>query len=221
MRYQDREVAGRELARWLAPLMRRPCIVAGIPRGGVMVAQPVAERLEAPLAVVFAHKLAAPTDPELAFGALDEDGRSLVDPGLAEELGLEGEDIERARGRAWSAMRCGMSLYHAPRLTAFLPGCPVVLVDDGLATGLTMRAAIHYARRHGAVEITVAVPCAAADTAAQLRYEVEHFVCPVVDRGFEAVGRYYRDFSAVSDEDVAAQLARSRAPGGPVGHGGR
>ncbi len=206
MRFEDRAHAGQELARRLVPLVAAPCVVGAIPRGGVAVGFPVARALAAPLVVVHAHKLSAPVAPEFAFGALDEDGEVLLDRSSVADLGLGGEDLERARQRAWEQMRARIARRTGARLEAWLPR-EVVLVDDGLATGLTMLAGVRYARRHGATTITVAVPCASREAADAVTAEVERFVCPLVDPGFDAVGSYYVDFTQVSDEEMALLLA--------------
>lgn len=212
MRFEDRAHAGRELARRLKSLARLPCVVGAIPRGGVAVGLPVAESLGSPLVVVNAQKLTAPIAPEFAFGALDEDGEMILDRTSVHDLGLDPDEVESARQRAWERMRSRLALQAGGRLASWLPRA-VILVDDGLATGLTMQAAIRYARRHGASGITVAVPCGSREAAGLLRPEVEHLVCPIVDPAFAAVGCYYDDFSQVSDEQMTALLAR--APGHP------
>jgi predicted phosphoribosyltransferase len=214
MRFEDRADAGRELARRLRDLNGLSCVVGAIPRGGLAVGLPIAEALGAPLVMVNAHKLTAPLAPEFAFGAIDEDGEVILDSASVRDLGLGPEDVERARRRAWERMRARIERPGEARLAAWLPRS-VVLVDDGLATGLTMLAAVRHARRHGAAGITVAVPCAAREAQELLRPEVERFVCPVVDPAFAAVGCYYDDFSQVSDEELAALLARTAARGGP------
>ena len=214
MRFEDRADAGRELARLLERRVVPPCVVGAIPRGGVAVALPVARALAAPLVVVNAHKLSAPIAPEFAFGAIDEDGEILLDRTSVRDLGLSPEDVERARLRAWEPMRARIERPQGARLASWLPRA-VVLVDDGLATGLTMQAAIRHARRHGAGEITVAVPCAAREAADLLRPEIDRLVCPVVDPEFAAVGCYYDDFSQVSDEELARLLAQAAGYGGP------
>ena len=207
--FADRTAAGQALAERLAPLITGPCVVAPIPRGGVTVALPIVARLRAPLAMVYARKLSAAIAPELAFGALDEDGQIVTEPGTVAELGLTPADIEKARVRVSAEIRRRMSLYRVAPLAKFLPGRAVVLVDDGLATGLTMRAALAYARRHGATEITVAVPCAATPAAEHFERAADRFLSLIVDPAFMAVGAYYRDFSPVSDEAVVAMLAEA------------
>jgi predicted phosphoribosyltransferase len=185
-------------------------VVAAIPRGGVAVALPIVERLRVPLTVAYARKLTAPFAPEFAFGALDEDAQTVLDPGAVASLGLGPEEMEQAKARVWAEIQRRMTLYRVPPLAHHLPGAAVVLVDDGLATGLTMRAALEYARRHGAREITVAVPCAATGVAERFRRAADRFVSLIVDDAFTAVGTYYEDFSPVTDEDVAGEPATPR-----------
>ncbi|MBI3031228.1 MAG: alpha/beta fold hydrolase [Candidatus Rokubacteria bacterium] len=210
MVFRDRAEAGGALAGELAPLIAGPCVVAAIPRGGVAVALPIVVRLRAPLTVAYARKLTAPFAPEFAFGALDEDGRMVLEPESVAGLGLGPDDVEKAKARVWAEIQRRMTLYRVPPLSHHLPGAAVVLVDDGLATGLTMRAALEYARRHGAREITVAVPCAAMEAAERFRRAADRFLSLIVDEAFTAVGTYYDDFSPVTDEDVVAMLARAQ-----------
>ncbi len=208
--FRDRAEAGRALAAELAPLVTPPCVVAAVPRGGVAVALPIVEQLRVPLTVVYARKLTSPGAPELAFGALDEDGEMVSDPATMAWLRLGPAEVQEAKAAVWGEIQRRMSLYRVPPLARYLPGATVVLVDDGLATGLTMGAALLYARRHGAREVIVATPCAAAPAAERFRRAADRFVALVVDEQFAAVGAYYRDFSQLSDEQVLAMLARAR-----------
>jgi predicted phosphoribosyltransferase len=210
MTFRDREDAGRRLAEALAPLATRPCVVAAIPRGGVSIALPVVERLGMPLSVVYARKLTAPIAPELAFGALDEDGQTILDEEIVKGLGLSEGDVESAKKRVAAEITRRMALYRVPPIAGFLPDAGVVLVDDGLATGLTMRAAVAYARRHQARSVTVAVPCASSSAARRFEREADHLVSLVTDEAFMAVGAYYEDFSPVSDSEVVAMLVRAQ-----------
>ncbi len=216
MRFHDRAHAGRELAEALVPVCKPPCVVAAIPRGGVSVAMPIVERLRAPLTVVYARKLTAPIAPEFAFGAIDEDGRAIVDERSVAMLGLAPAEVEKAKERVAKEIRRRMTAYGVPPLAEHLPGAAVVLVDDGLATGLTMRAALEYARRHGAREVIVAVPCASDAAAREFERAADRFVSLTVDPDFMAVGQYYADFSPVSDDEVIAMLARAREPAAPA-----
>jgi putative phosphoribosyl transferase len=212
MMFRDRTDAGRKLAEVVVPVLKPPCVVAGIPRGGVAVALPIVERFHAPLTVVYARKLTAPVAPELAFGAIDEDGQTIVEAQSVAMLDLSPADVEGAKQRVSQEIRRRMATYGVPALGHYLPDRVVVLVDDGLATGLTMRAALQYARRHGAREIIVAVPCASTRAAREFERTADRFVSLVVDPHFAAVGAYYRDFSPVSDDQVIAMLASATAP---------
>lgn len=207
--FRDRAEAGRELAARLETLIERPCVIAAIPRGGVAVALPIAERLAVPLTVSYAHKLTDSRAPELAFGSLDEDGQAIIDRSTVGALGLRPADIEAARAHVAAEIQRRIRLYRVPVLARLLPGPGVVLVDDGLATGLTMQAAVSYARRHGAREVTVAVPCASTIAARTLRETADRVVSLVVDEEFKAVGHYYADFVPVRDDEVVAMLARA------------
>src|SRR5688572_28790601 len=165
MRFRDRSDAGRRLAGSLVSILKPPCVVAGIPRGGVAVALPIVERFHLPLAVVYARKITAPAAPEFAFGAIDEDGHTIVQAASVALLGLSPADIDEAKARVSKEIRRRMATYGVPALELYLPDAAVVLVDDGLATGLTMRSALAYARRRGAREVIVAVPCASTSAA--------------------------------------------------------
>lgn len=206
--FKDRMAAGQQLGERLLSLLARPCVVAAIPRGGIAVALPIVERLQRPLAIVHACKLTVPAAPERAFGAVDEDGQALIDHPTAARFELGPEVIESATARVEAEIRRRIARYKAYPLAQCLPGPDVILVDDGLATGLTMHAAVAYARRHGAREITVAVPCASEEAAARFRQEADRFVSLIIGDMFGAVGGYYADFAPLSDEDVSAMLAR-------------
>ena len=212
MTFRDRTDAGRKLAEALVPVLKPPCVIAGIPRGGVSVALPIVERFALPLTVVYARKLTAPTAPEFAFGAIDEDGHTIVDAQSVASLGLSPADVEQAKQRVSKEIRRRMTTYGVPALGHYLPDAAVVLVDDGLATGLTMRTALEYARRRGAREIIVAVPCASTSAAREFERMADRFVSLLVDPNFMAVGQYYRDFSPVSDDQVIAMLTGARGP---------
>jgi predicted phosphoribosyltransferase len=216
MRYEGRLEAGRVLAGELWKLELGPCIVAGIPRGGIIVAGPIAERLDAPLAAVHTRKLSSPQAPEYAFGAMDEDGHAVLDYRSVVALGLGEREVEEVKATVVREVARRARLYAGTRLADHLPAPTVVLVDDGLATGLTMQAAIGYAQRHGAEAIVVAVPCASERAAYEVRSllqrPADRFVCPVVDPEFRAVGEYYRDFRQVTDDEVAKALGRVVAP---------
>jgi putative phosphoribosyl transferase len=225
MQFGDRAEAGRKLAARLAPALSPLSVVAAIPRQGVAVALPIVERLALPLTLVYARKLTAPFAPELAFGAVDEDGHAILDHATVTMLELSLEEIEKTKAQVGVEIRQRVALYRVPPLGDYLRGRGAVLVDDGVTTGLTMRAAVAYARRHGARDVTVATPCASGPAAERLRREADKFVSLVVDEQFHPLTSYYVDFRPVPDEEVAAMLARAReavppssarAPGLPV-----
>jgi putative phosphoribosyl transferase len=209
--FHDRTAAGERLAERLQTLLARPCVIAAIPRGGVAVALPIVERLKRPLAIVHACKLTTAAAPDVAFGALDEDGQATIDSAAVACLQLGAEDIASITARVEAEMRRRAALYKARPLADYLPGLDVVLVDDGLATGLTMRAALHYVRRRGAREVTVAVPCASEVAAARFRDVADRFVSVIVGDVCGAVGGYYADFTKLTDEQVSAMITRASA----------
>lgn len=159
--------------------------------------------------MTYVSKLTAPAAPELALGAIDEEGVMLLDTGMATDLALAPEEVEAARHRAQTAIRRRMTQYRAPPLSRYAPGHAVVLVDEGIATGLTMRAAAAHARRHGATRVAIATPCASAAAVRRLRSEVDELVALTVDPSFRAVSDYYDDFVPVDDDEVVRMLARA------------
>ncbi len=216
MQYEGRLEAGRVLADELWKLELGPCVVAGIPRGGIIVARPVAERLGAPLAALHTRKLSSPQSPEYAFGAMDEDGQTILDYRATVALGLGTSDVERIKAEVGPEIARRAAAYPGPRLREYLSGRTVVVVDDGLATGLTMQAAIAYTQRHETTATVVAVPCASEravfEVQSLLRRPGDRLVCPLIDPDFRAVGDYYRYFRQVSDEEVTEALARAVSP---------
>jgi predicted phosphoribosyltransferase len=215
-RYVHRAEAGEALAQLLCGLEERPCVVAALPRGGVPVAVPIARELRAPLTLSFVRKVALPRNPELAVGAMDEDAHVLMNAGILSWLRAFPLELDEARRRAARELARQRELYRVRSLSTWLPEASVILVDDGPATGLTLRAAVAHARRHGARKVIVAVPFSSGTAARHLRREADRFVCPVVDSDFVAVSRYYTDFHPVSDAEVAELLERARgfAPAG-------
>jgi putative phosphoribosyl transferase len=180
----------------------------------VVVAAPVAQELGAALTVIHTHKLSSPQAPEFAFGAIDEDAQAIIDHRAVVALGLGTEGVKRIEAEVAAEVARRRSLYPG-RVRVHdhdLRDRAVVLVDDGLATGLTMRAAVGYAQRHGVKATIVAVPCASLPAAREiqglLQRRGDHFVCPLVDPHFRAVGDYYEDFRQVSDAEVAELLGR-------------
>jgi putative phosphoribosyl transferase len=205
--FRDRAEAGDVLAARLGHLAGRPdLLVLALPRGGVPVGARVARALRAPLEVFVVRKLGVPGHEELAMGAIAGGGIQVRNQEVTSRLGLDDAAIERvAEAEAQELARRERS-YRAGRPPPDLAGKVVVLVDDGLATGSTMRAAVAAARAAGPARIVVAVPTAPAPTCEQLRREADEVVCASTPRPFRAVGYSYRSFPQTSDEEVQELL---------------
>jgi len=206
--FTDRTDAGRRLAVALRHLERRDPLVLGLPRGGVPVAYEVAQALRAPLDVIVVRKLGVPYHPELGFGAIGEGGVRVISDEIVRHAGVREKDVvavERAE-EAELARRARAYREGRPRLP--LKGRTVVVVDDGVATGATARAACQVVRAQGAAQVVLAVPVASPDAAARLREDVDEVVCLSTPNLFSAVGEWYRDFSQTSDQEVVSLLAR-------------
>ena len=199
--YRDRRDAGERLADELEDLRGRPdLLVLALPRGGVPVAEPVARRLGAPLDVYVVRKVGFPGNEEFAMGAVASGGVVLLNPALAERV--PEEELRWALGRAVRELREREGLYRGDRPPPQVAGRTVVLVDDGLATGATMRAAAEALRRQNPREIIVAVPIASPESCEALAREVDRVVCAATPEPFHAVGLWYEDFSPTEDEEV-------------------
>jgi putative phosphoribosyl transferase len=203
--YRDREAAGEELAGALSAYAGRSDLtVLGLVRGGVPVAAVVARRLGAPLDVLVVRKLGVPGAEEVAFGALGPGGVIVLNQQIAARLAPDEIALVRAREEAELARR--ERLYRAGRPPVDLSGRAAVVVDDGLATGATARAAVAVARQLGATSVTVAVPVAAPDALALVAEVADQVTCPLAPPEFGAVSRYYQRFGQVTDDEVVDLL---------------
>ena len=212
MLFRDRADAGRQLLSKLGTYKDRPdVLVLGLPRGGIPVGYEVARGLGAPLDVFVVRKLGVPGQEELAMGAIATGGVRIVNHDVVDALRIPPDVLDRAAAEELRELERREQSYRGPRPTPRVEGRTVILVDDGLATGSTMRAAVAALRQQGPAHIVVAVPVAAAQTCADLRHEVEEVVCFATPEPFMAVGRFYDDFSQTSDEEVGALLASARA----------
>jgi putative phosphoribosyl transferase len=198
-------------------------VVLGAPRGGVEVAVPVALALGTPLDLILAHKLPAPGNPELGFGAVGEGGVKVVDREITELLGLTEIEIEEIASRVEGEIEERSRLYRQARGAVQLRGRTALVVDDGIATGVTMDAAIGSARSRGATRVIAAAPVSSVEAERRLKASADIFVCPIVDPGFIGVGGYYQEFSQLTDEDVLRLLKlfdeESAGSGGSPGPG--
>ncbi len=208
MPFDDRRDAGRELARQLGAYAgRADVIVLGLPRGGVPVAAEVARALRAPLDVLVVRKLGVPGHEELAMGALASGGARVLNASIVRDLGLDDDAIERVEREERAELARRERLFRGERPTPDLRGKTVVLVDDGIATGATMRSAVAALRNGPPARVVVATPVAAPEAAEALRREADEVVCLGTPDDFLAVGRWYRDFPQTSDAEVRESLA--------------
>lgn len=203
--YRDRAEAGRMLADRLGDLAGRPdVIVLGLVRGGVPVAQVIAERLGAPLDVLVVRKLGMPWAPEVAYGALGPGGVQVLNDMVADRI--DADERAEVRRREQTELDRREQLYRGGRPQLDLAGRAAVIVDDGLATGATARAAVQVARHLGAARVVVAVPVGSDQAYEMLAAEADQVICPQVPPDFAAVGAYYDDFHEVADDEVTQAL---------------
>ena len=214
-RFADRAEAARALASRLADeRLSPPWVVLALPRGGVPIGAEIARRLQAPLDLLLVRKIGAPWQRELAVAAVvDGDKPELViDEELREATGTSREYIADEAKAEWREIERRRALYLAGRAPVPVQGATVIVVDDGIATGTTMRAALTAVRRRGAARIVLAVPVAPHDTLTRLRADVDRVICLAEPHPFRAIGLHYVDFHQVSDEEVIAALKAAAAP---------
>jgi predicted phosphoribosyltransferase len=199
--YADRRHAGQVLAQRMTGLELVDPVVLGLARGGVPVAAEVARMLKAPLRVCVARKIGAPSQPELAIGAVTADGPASYDTRLVRSFHLDEQTLQAACERERTEARRRERLFQRGEPLP-LAGRDVVLVDDGLATGATARAAVRMLRGSSPRSVVLAVPVGSPDAVAALRKEADVVVCVLQPVGFAAVGQWYRDFSATTDQEI-------------------
>jgi putative phosphoribosyl transferase len=208
--FANRSEAGKCLARALnAYAGRKDILVLALPRGGVPVALEIAKALGAELDVIVVRKLGVPYQEELAMGAIASGGAKVLNEDVISSLGLSEETIEAVVRKEAQELSRRERLFRGERPFPEVKGRTVILVDDGLATGATMRAAVAALRQLQPAAIVVAVPVAPPDTVAKLRKEVDDLICLATPENFYAVGQWYVDFSQVSDEEVRQLLAKA------------
>src|SRR5438874_13222425 len=208
--FPNRTEAGRLLAEKLVKYASRDdVIVLGLPRGGVPVAFEVAQRLGAPLDVFIVRKLGVPGFEELAAGAIASGGVRVLNQDVVRAIPHADEAIEAVTARETAELERREQIYREGRPPPEFHDRIVILVDDGLATGATMRAAVKALRQCGAARIVVAVPVGPPDTCREIEEEADETVCATMPEFFQAVGQYYEDFSQTSDEEVRELLARA------------
>jgi putative phosphoribosyl transferase len=216
--FRDRADAGRRLAERLERYRTRSPVVFAIPRGGVPVGAEIARSLDAELDVIVARKLGAPFQPELALGAVAADGERVLNQDILRELEIDQAYLERIAQEQMAEARRREERFRAGRAPAQVAGRTALLVDDGLATGATMRAAARSLRRRQPAALVVAVPVGSRDACAALRQEADEVVCLAEPEPFYAIGPYYQTFEQVEDAEVTrllSQLAKAEATSRP------
>lgn len=205
--FEDRISAGLQLAEKLAELPMTDPVVLALPRGGVPVALPVAQKLQAPLDLILIRKIGMPSNPELAAGALAEGSNPIFNGALLQAAGMKPEDFapQVAQAREENAARRARYLKGRPQ--AGLNGRTAIVVDDGIATGATFMAAHFWLKERKPAQVILAVPVAPPEAVDELRPLVDTVVCLLSPREFWAVGAHYRDFMQTSDDEVMAALA--------------
>jgi putative phosphoribosyl transferase len=216
MMFTDRDDAGRQLAARLGHLRGKPAVILGLPRGGVPVAFQVAQALGTPLDVVVVRKLGVPFQPELAMGAVGEGGVRVINRKVVDRAGVPGDEFAAVEGRERATVEARAARYRAGHPRQPLDGKVAVVVDDGIATGSTARAACQIARAHGAARVVLAVPVAPRGWQARIGRDADQLVCVGTPPGFFAIGQFYGKFPQVRDEEVLACLDRAAAPPPPA-----
>jgi len=210
VRFKNREDGGRKLVPRLEKYKNNPdAIVLGLPRGGVVTAYEVARQLNLPMDIIVTRKIASPMQPELALGALTQEGVAIFDENLLRMVGVAKKDLEPIVHAERIEGKRRLELYRGERSPLDLKNKIAIIVDDGIATGATMRAAIMSAKAMGAQKIVVAVPVSPADTLKKIKQEVDEVICLDTPETFFGVGQFYDIFAQTEDEEVIELMARN------------
>jgi predicted phosphoribosyltransferase len=208
-RFRDRREAGRRLAAAVGHLWAEHPVVLGLPRGGVPVAAEVASALGAPLDVLVIRKLGVPWHPELGMGAVGEDGVVVVNDDIVRSTRVSADEVAAVEARERAEVTSRAERFRRGREAVALAGRTVIVVDDGLATGGTARAAIAVARARGAARVVLAVPVAPPEAVQELAGVADEVVCLATPSGFSAVGTWYANFTQTTDDEVVDLLDRA------------
>ena len=207
--FNDRVEAGKKLAKALEDFKGKNAIILAIPRGGVVVGFEIASELELPLDVIIPRKVGAPNNPELAIGAVAEDGTIILDNSLVTYLGVSESFIREESARQREEIKRRLKVYRPNEPSPNVKGLDVILVDDGIATGSTMKAALASVKNQGAKTVTVAVPVGPPSTIEELKKQADKVICLKTPEYFQAIGQFYLDFNQTSDEEVIELLRLS------------
>lgn len=206
--FEDRHDAGRQLAARLLPLAEERPLIVGLPRGGVPVAEQIAVALDAPLEILAVCKLGAPHNPEYGIGAIAEGGTQVLDREALALLGIDSGALRRIVERERAELQRRVEAYRGDRVPLSLRDRTVIVVDDGVATGVTDTAALREIGRHRPRRLILAVPVCPPDSLARLQDEADEVICLVAPPRLRGVGQWYADFGQVSDAEVIAALER-------------
>jgi putative phosphoribosyl transferase len=211
MIFNDRKDAGEQLAARLVHLKEQNPVVLALPRGGVAIGFEIARILGAPLDIVLVRKIGVPWQPELALGAVADGGggppETFIDERMVKSLDIPADFVREETARQLAELERRRLIYCADRPPVDIAGCTAIVVDDGIATGATMRVALRAVRRRGPARLVLAAPVAAAETLAALAAEADETICVATPEGLGAIGYYYADFHQMSDDEVTALLA--------------
>jgi putative phosphoribosyl transferase len=208
--FNDRVDAGKRLASELADFKGKDALVLAIPRGGVVVGYEIAKALSLQLDVIIPRKIGAPDNPELAIGAVTEDGTTILDRSLIAYIGVQPYYIEEESERQRQEIHRRLKVYRQNEPYPNLKGRRVIIVDDGIATGSTMKAALASVKNRGAKSVTIAIPVGPPSTIGELEKIADRVVCPYTPEYFQAIGQFYRDFAQTTDEEVIELLKKNR-----------
>ncbi|GAB3287807.1 phosphoribosyltransferase [Pseudidiomarina andamanensis] len=215
--FKNRREAGEQLASELTSMIGLTnVLVLALPRGGVPVAEPIAQCLGAPLSVLLVRKLGVPGQPEVAMGAISENGVRVLNKDIVDTFAIDAREIARIEQRERQELERRQQLYRSGNPLPEVTGKTVILVDDGLATGATMKAAVEVLKREKVGTIVVAVPVAARETALEIRSAIDQLICLAQPHPLEAIGYWYLDFAQVNDEEVLDIMLRHSSKFGSV-----
>ena len=209
MIFKDRLDAGKKLAEALGQFKGIDGIVLGIPRGGIVVASEISSVLGFQLDIVIPRKIGAPDQPELAIGAISEDGTTIMNDDLVIRVGATAEYIREESGRQLAEIARRTSAYRGGRPGLTMHDKNVILIDDGVATGATLKAAVKFVKNQNPAHLTVAIPVGPIQTVRELRAEVD-VICLHTPDIFYAIGGFYSDFNQITDEEVIMHLRKGR-----------
>jgi predicted phosphoribosyltransferase len=208
--FSDRVEAGKRLASSLTDFAGKNAVVLAIPRGGVVVGYEISKALDASLDVIIPRKIGAPDNPELAIGAMTEDGTIILDATLVAYIGVPDSYIKEESERQKQEIERRLKMYRQNEPYPNLKGRDVIIVDDGIATGSTMKAALASVKNRGAKTVTVAVPVGPPSTIRELKKQADRVVCLYMPEHFAAIGQFYRDFDQTTDEEVIELLKQNK-----------